>query len=336
VDTRNRSALFALAAAGALWGLTVPLSKLALAWLGPASLTAVRFAAAAPLLAYAGRRGVRDALRPGIITAGAIGFGAVVALQNAGIARTSVSHAALIVGAVPVLVAVIASGTGAPVTRRLTWAGYGLALLGIALISRAGGGGATALGDGLMFGSVVLSAGFIVAQPRLLAGRDVAAVTAVQFAAGALVAIPIALVTEVSPGAPAHVVPVLAVAALALAGTLVPFWLFAFGQARVPAHLAGTFINLEPVVGAAAGWFAFGDPAATLQVIGAVAVLAGIAVSALPPRSELDVLPRRADRPSGVSRWVRAESHRGAAPGVAQSSGHPAVARARVATLRSF
>ena len=32
--TTNRSAILALAAAGALWGLTVPLSKLSLDWLG--------------------------------------------------------------------------------------------------------------------------------------------------------------------------------------------------------------------------------------------------------------------------------------------------------------
>ena len=55
----------------------------------------------------------------------------------------------------------------------------------------------------------------------------------------------------------------LALAALALLGTPLPFWLFAFGQARVPAELAGAFLNLEPVVGAAAGWLALGEPAAS-------------------------------------------------------------------------
>src|SRR5687767_14738310 len=92
--TTNRSAILALAAAGALWGLTVPLSKLSLEWLGAGWLTVLRFALAAPLLAVVGRHGLRTALTPGVAAAGALGFGVVILLQNAGIARTSVSHAA--------------------------------------------------------------------------------------------------------------------------------------------------------------------------------------------------------------------------------------------------
>jgi O-acetylserine/cysteine efflux transporter len=280
---QNRTALLALAAAGALWGLTVPLSKLSLEWLGPAWLTVARFAVAAPLLALAGRQGLRAALTPRVAAAGAVGFGAVILLQNVGIERTSVSHAALVVGVVPVLVALMAAGRGDGVSRPLTWAGYGLALAGLALVAGAGGAGASAFGDLLVLASVTLSAGFIVVQPGLLAGRDPAAVTAVQFAAGALVATPVAVVAEGVPAAPAQPAAALAVAALALAGTLLPFWLFAFGQARVPAALAGAFLNLEPVVGAAAGWLAFGEVAAFGQLAGAAAVLAGIALSALAP-----------------------------------------------------
>src|SRR3954469_8730410 len=282
--TTNRTAILALAAAGALWGLTVPLSKLSLEWLGGGWLTVLRFALAAPLLAYAGRRGLRAALTPRIAVAGAVGFGAVILLQNTGIERTSVSHAALVVGAVPVMVALIAAGTGAGVARPAAWAGYGLALAGIATVAGGGGSGATLEGDLLVLGSVALSATFIVVQPRLLAGRDPAAVTAVQFGAGALVALPHAGLFEGMPAAPAATGPVAALVALAFAGTLLPFWLFAFGQARVPAGLAGSFLTLEPLVGAAVGWIAFSETAAAGQVLGAVAVLAGIGLSTLPGR----------------------------------------------------
>ena len=37
------------------------------------------------------------------------------------------------------------------------------------------------------------------------------------------------------------------------AGTLLPFTLFAFGQSRVSAEVAGAFLNIEPLVGAVAG-----------------------------------------------------------------------------------
>src|SRR5215212_1123179 len=282
--TASRSAILALAAAGALWGLTVPLSKLSLDWLGGGWLTVIRFALAAPLLAYAGRRGLRAACTPPVAAAGAIGFGAVILLQNAGIERTSVSHAALVVGAVPVLVALLAAGLGHGVARPSAWLGYGLALAGLALVAGAGGSGASAAGDLLVLGSVALSATFIVVQPRLLAGREPAAVTAVQFGAGALLALPHAVLFEGMPATPAETGPVAALVALAFAGTLLPFWLFAFGQSRVPAGLAGSFLNLEPLVGAAVGWVAFGEAAAAGQVVGAVAVLTGIGLSTMPGR----------------------------------------------------
>jgi O-acetylserine/cysteine efflux transporter len=282
VKNQNRTAIICLVAAATLWGLNVPLTKLALAWLGPGWVTVARFAVAVPVLALVGRRGLREAVTGPIVASGAIGFGAVIVLQNIGIEHTSVSHAAVVIGAIPVLVALMAAGLGQTATRPLTWAGYAVALIGIALVAGSSGGGASTHGDLIVLGSAALSAGFIVVQPRLLAGRDAAAVTAVQFAGGALVAMPVALLTEGLPHGPGGPTSALALAALAVAGTPLPFWLFAFGQARVSAELAGAFLNLEPVVGAATGWLALGEAASSAQIIGALAVLAGIAMSTAP------------------------------------------------------
>jgi drug/metabolite transporter (DMT)-like permease len=227
-------------------------------------------------------------------------------LQNAGIARTSVTHAAVLVGAMPVIVAVIAAGLGHGRTRPRAWAGYAVALTGITLVAGSSGSGATTVGDLIVLASVGLSAGFVVMQPKLLAGRDAAAVTAVQFAAGGLVALPVALITGHLPSAaPSTLTPVIALVGLTLVGTLLPFWLFAHGQARVPAVLAGAFVNLEPLVGAAVGWIAFGDVATSANLFGAVAVLAGIALSvwpasaAAPPRRRY---PRLRGRPRTETR----------------------------------
>ena len=285
--------IFALAAAGALWGLTVPLSKLALPWLAPAWLTTVRFLIAMPVLALAGRRGLRNALNLRVVGAGALGFGAVLVLQNAGIARTSVSHAALLVGAVPVLVALIAAARGQASRRPIIWVGYALALAGILLVAGGGGAGATGQGDLLVFLSAVLSAAFIYVQPRLLGDQDPAAVTALQFAGGLLVSVPLALLTEPMPAVSASAGSLAAVLCLALVGTVLPFWLFAYGQSKVSAQMAGAYVNLEPVVGAAVGWAAFGNPATVAQLAGAAGVLLGIGLSGLPdrpptPRSDCD------------------------------------------------
>jgi O-acetylserine/cysteine efflux transporter len=282
VLANRRTALPALAAAGALWGLTVPLSKLSLEWLGAGWLTVARFALAAPLLAVLARRGLRAALTPGVVAAGALGYGGVILLQNAGIAHTSVSHAALIVGAVPALVAVIAAAARTGESGPSAWLGYGLALAGVFLVAGGGGSGTSLGGDGLVLASVTFSAAFIVIQPRLLVGRDPMAVTAVQLGAGAVAALPFAAIAEGAPPAPLAAGPILAVVALALAGTLLPFALFAHGQAHVPAELAGAFVNLEPLVGAATGAVAFHDAFGAVQGLGAAAVVAGIALSTLP------------------------------------------------------
>jgi O-acetylserine/cysteine efflux transporter len=298
----------ALAGAGLLWGLTVPLSKLALAWLDPAWLTVARFALSGALLAVVARRNLRQALVPRVVLAGAVGFGGVIMLQNAGVERTSVSHAAVILGTVPVLVALITTTLGQVRAGSRAWSGSALAMGGIVLMAGTGGSGTTAVGDLLVLASAALSAAFIVGQPQLLRGRAATAVTAVQFAAGALVALPVALATGGTPSAPQSASQVLIVAALSLAGTLVPFWLFAFGQSRVTADVAGPFVNLEPLVGAAIGWMAFGDAAAPDQLAGVIVVLVGIVLTTV-----------RGDRRGG-NRSAKTSNH----PPLVESAGNGA------------
>src|ERR1700734_657140 len=237
----RRRALVALTVAGLLWGSTVPLSKLALGWLPPGWLTAVRFAVAAAVLLTITRSRVRGAW-------GAAGYGGTVLLQNTGITRTSVSHAALLIGTAPVLVAIIAVVWHHSVVRPVAWAGFAVSLGGVGLIAAGGGGGANLGGDGLVLASVLLSAVFTVGQTRLLRGRDPIAVTAVQFLGAALVTAPFSALTEGVPPAPAGTASLLAVVALIAGGTLLPFTLFAFGQSRLPAEIAGAFLNIEPLV----------------------------------------------------------------------------------------
>jgi len=291
---KQRNAIISLVIAGTIWGSSVALSKLSLGWLDASWLTVLRFGAAAPVLALIGRRHLRRAFNLRVIIAGAVGYGITMLLQNAGIEHTSVSHAAIIVGGVPVIVAVVSAGLGHGRSSRVAWLGYGVALLGIVFVAKGGGGGATSHGDLLVFASVVMSAGLIAVQPRLLEGQDAAAVTAVQFAASSLIALPVALVSGGLPHAPATAGPVIAFIALALVGTVVPFWLFARGQKGTSAEFAGAMVNVEPLVGAMVGWVAFGDPVGVWQIVGAAAVVVGILLSTVPwDRIDLAGLPQR-------------------------------------------
>ncbi|HEY3036584.1 MAG TPA: DMT family transporter, partial [Streptosporangiaceae bacterium] len=255
----------------------------ALDWLPSGWLTFVRFGlAAAVLLVVASRSAVRTACTPAVLGSGAVGYGGSVVVQNVGITRTSVTHAALLIGAAPVLVAIIAALWHRTVARPVAWAGFAVSLAGVGLVTGGGGGGATAGGDGLVLVSLLLSATFTVAQTRLLRGRDPVAVTAVQFLGAALAVLPFSVAVEGMPAVPGGPATVLAAVALAAGGTLLPFTLFAYAQSRVSAEVAGAFLNLEPLVGAAAGAVIFGDPAGPQQIIGGAAILAGIALSSLP------------------------------------------------------
>jgi O-acetylserine/cysteine efflux transporter len=278
VTNDRRNALAALAVAGAIWGLTVPMSKVALGWLDPIWLTVARFGLAAPVLAFFARGSLRAAVGRDTIGWGVLFYGGVVALQNIGVHLTSVSHAALIVGAVPAFVALVALALGRGSASPMAWTGFAVALFGVLLVAGAGGN-ASLLGDALVLLSGAISALYVVAQPGVLRGRDPAAVTAVQMGFGALVMLPLAAFTESAPTGAPSLEQLTAFVALAGLGSTVPFVLYAYGQTRVTPEIAGAFINLEPLVGALIGAFAFGDPFGRTQLIGAAAIVGGILLS---------------------------------------------------------
>ncbi len=86
--------------------------------------------------------------------------------------------------------------------------------------------------------------------------------------------------------------PVLGVLALAVVGTLAPWVLFAFGQARVPAAFAGAFLNIEPLVGAVLGASFFADPLGPLQVGAGLAIVAGVALSTMAATAPAERAPQ--------------------------------------------
>jgi drug/metabolite transporter (DMT)-like permease len=263
------------------------MTKVLLGWLDPAWTTVARFGLAAPVLALLARStsslgSLRAAATPLIAAWGAAGFGMVIVLQNVGIARTSVSHAAVILGAVPVLVALATAALGQASAGPREWSGFAAALAGIGLVAGSGGHAAWQ-GDALMLASAVLAAAMIVAQASLLPGRDAVAVTAVQMTAAALAVLPIALLAGTPPAGPPELSELLAGLGLVTVGSLVPFTLYAYGQARTSAEVAGAFVNLEPLVGVALGALAFGDPFGPFSVAGGAAIVVGIALSVLAP-----------------------------------------------------
>ena len=182
----------------------------------------------------------------------------------------------------------------------------------------------------------MLAATLTVAQGRLLEDQVPAAITAVQFLGAAIGALPVALITEGLPHAPAAGGPgmlaVLAVLGLAAVGTLAPFTLFAYGQHKVSTEVAGAFLNLEPLVGALVGVLAFGDPAGPRLALGGVVILAGIVMSSLPAlRAPPNTVPPntvpRSPRPANATDGELAERSQGPGDGVSGVPGTPGSCR---------
>jgi O-acetylserine/cysteine efflux transporter len=267
-------ALMALVLAGSTWGLTLPLSAVALRGVAPAALVSMRFACAAGVLAVIARRGsLRAALTWRIAWWGVLGYGAVVLAQCEGVERTSLSHAAILGAIVPVLVVLIAIARGCERPSTLGTLGL-LGAVGGAALFTSGGGRASLAGDGLVLLAGVCFSVYIVAQPALLAGRDPIAVTAIQMGAASIVLAPVALVGEPAPHISSSIL--LALLGLVIVGSLLPFALYAWGQARVPHELAGAFLNVEALVGGLIGVLAFHDQMGVQQALAATLIAAGL------------------------------------------------------------
>ncbi len=104
-------------------------------------------------------------------------------------------------------------------------------------------------------------------------------------AAGAAATLPFALAFEGVPAAPAPGPELWAFLGLAGVGSLLPFALYAYGQARVVPEVAGAFVNLEPLVAATLGALMFDDPFGGIQLAGAAALVVGLTLSVAPLRA---------------------------------------------------
>ena len=100
-------------------------------------------------------------------------------------------------------------------------------------------------------------------------------------------ALPHALAFEGLPPAPVEAGPVVALGAAGARGhACCRSGCSPSARRASPPASAGAFLNLEPLVGVAIGWIGFGETIAANQLLGGVAVLAGIALSTYEPGQE--------------------------------------------------
>jgi drug/metabolite transporter (DMT)-like permease len=277
-----RLAFVALAAAGAFWGLGLPMGKVALAETAAAHMVLLRFAVAA-LAAMPFAVATAEARRlfrsPPVVAAG-IFYGLAFLLQFEGLSHVSVTLAALLVGLMPAMVAVCAFFMREPVTRA-SWIGVAAATLGAAVIAGRPGGAGSALGIGLSLASLVVFLAWVIALKRAPAARGAMAVPAVSVVVAALAILPVALVLHGPPKLDLSAAAWAGIAGQGVLSTLLATAAWQYGASRVSSASAGVFINMEPLVGAALGVLAFQDELSLALAAGGVLILAGSLVVVL-------------------------------------------------------
>jgi len=263
----------ACALAGGLWGTGFYFGRLALNEMSVEFMVLYRFLFAClgmlPI-AFASRvRFTRGELRLLLISA-FFGIPVQFLVQFHGLARTTVSHASLMVGSMPVLLAVAAAIFAGERLDVIGWIALVASTVGAGLIvlggHRAAGapGGPSLTGDLLVVASLCTALAWILLSKRLMQRHSPTVVTAYTILSGTgMLLVWIlgpCLLNPISPHKtllpPFASVSATAWVALAISGiacTAITTLLWNWGIHHVPASRAGVFLNIEPALGSILG-----------------------------------------------------------------------------------
>jgi drug/metabolite transporter (DMT)-like permease len=207
-----------------------------------------------------------------------------------GLARTSVANGSLMLAITPVLIAGISAGLGYERIGRSHWIGAAVSTAGIYLVVGRGFalGGQALLGDLLMFGAVCCWAIYTLGARPLMERHSPVAVTGLSMALGTLVYVPV-----VWPRLRAVDWPSVSAWSLgltiysALFALCVAYTIWYVAVRRIGSARTSAYSNLIPVVAMVTAVLFLGEPIELRKVIGAAAVLAGVAFTRAGSRADM-------------------------------------------------
>jgi len=268
---KNRTLGFASCAlASSLWGCGFYFGKFALAEMNVGAMVLFRFLfatlALAPLLLLHRPRFTRADWGL-LLLASFLGIPLQFLIQFSGLALTTVSHASLMVGTMPVILAVGATLFAHERMDPTGWFALTLSTLGATLIAFSAHGtaarqtldptGPTLAGDMLVVLSLVIALAWILINKRLMQRHSPVTVTAYGVAAGTAMLLLVVPILYRQPFGPPHISlhAWLALAASGLLCTASTTLLWNWGLTQVPASQAGVLLNMEPLIGSLLGVF---------------------------------------------------------------------------------
>ena len=280
LEKRRALGFGACALASSLWGCGFFFGKIALAEMGFAHMVLYRFLFAIvillPLLATH-RPGLNRKEWGLLLVASFLGVPLQFLIQFYALSITTVSHASLMVGTMPVILAV---GAAVFAHERMDWVGW-VALAGstsgAALIALGGHAksGATLAGDALVVLSLMIALFWILLNKQLMGRHSHIVVTAYGLALGTAMLMIWVPVRYGLP--PVHGVSVKAWLALAGSGVLctaTTTLLWNWGMTQVPASQAGVLLNMEPLIGSLLGVLVLGEQLGPSAWVGGGLILA--------------------------------------------------------------
>jgi len=215
-----------------------------------------------------------------LLAASIIGVPVQFLMQFKGLQLTTVSHASLIVGILPVLLALSSAALFKDKLKGYEYVLMLLSALGAILIAfsrkSVGGPQPTVTGDLLVFVSMFAALVMILISKRLMTEYGSLQVTATMLVIGTVILL---IWTEVTHPVRIHFstrvwLAVIAQGFLATTGAYV-FW--NWGLARVPAARAGVFLNLEPLIGTLLGLAILHERLGTVGILGGAMILSSAA-----------------------------------------------------------
>jgi drug/metabolite transporter (DMT)-like permease len=272
------SALLALVAVTAVWGLTFVQVKDALELYPLFAFLAVRFAIATLTLAVPGRRRVGTLGRRGWGIGAMLGLLLAVgyALQSAGLERTTVSSTGFITGLYVVFTPLLALVVFRTRIAAAVWLGVGLSTVGLTLLSGVDAGRLE--GDALVLGASAVYSVQIVLMERYAPRFDAVALTLAEMAAAFVGFLVVAVAlgqVEVPRGWTVWGALVVTGVFASALGFLVQTW----AQRRLSATRTALAFALEPVFAAFFGFWLAGDRLGAWGWAGAALIMAGIVVA---------------------------------------------------------
>jgi drug/metabolite transporter (DMT)-like permease len=276
----NALANIALALAGCLWGTGFLAGKIAFEEMTVAENVLWRFVIGSALLApmFFLQRTKKFSRRDLglLLIAGFIGVPVQFLVQFKGLQLTTVSHASLMVGTLPMMLALSSVIFLHERLKLIEWAVLAFSAVGAVLIaiSRGADNGpkASALGDAMVVVSLMAAVVMILLTKHLMQEYGALHVTVAMLGAGTLMLVIWVLATQ-------HLRfdfslrAWTAAAAQGLLATAMAYLFWNWGLAHVPASRAGVFLNMEPLVGTLLGVVVLHESLGFLGVLGGLMII---------------------------------------------------------------